>query len=144
MTMADKVIGLKPKKEWFRMIRKLFSSVTHEAVNQAVLGACRLCSTGGLCEQVRAMSISSDLDIAEIIPGEGNGLNDLQRSPLALCFCGCLLQTSSSLDGKSLILSVSPHIFCSPGLWSLLFISPKCFTVATLLSWSVILRIIRL
>lgn len=73
------------------LIRKHFSSVTHEAVNQAVLGACRLCTTGDLYEQVKAMSISSDLNIAEIIPGERNGLNDPQSSPLALCFCGCLL-----------------------------------------------------
>lgn len=70
---------------------KFFSSVTQEAVNQAVLGACRLCTTGDLYEQVKAMSISSDLDIAEINSGERNALNDLQRSPLALFFCGCLL-----------------------------------------------------
>lgn len=73
------------------LIRKYFSSVTHEAVNQAVLGACRLCTTGDLYEQVKAMPISSDSDIAEIVSGERNGLDDLQRSPLALFFCGCLL-----------------------------------------------------
>lgn len=73
------------------LIRKYFSSVTHEAANQAVLGGCRLCTTGDLYEQVKTMPISSDLDIAEIVSGERNGLDDLQRSPLALFFCGCLL-----------------------------------------------------
>lgn len=73
-----------------QLIRKFFSSVTQEGVNQA-LGACRLCTTGDPYEQVKAMSISSDLGIAEINSGERNGLNDLQRSPLALFICDCLL-----------------------------------------------------
>lgn len=74
-----------------QLIRKFFSSVTQEGVNQDALGACRLCTTGDPYEQVKAMSISSDLGIAEINSGERNGLNDLQRSPLALFICDCLL-----------------------------------------------------
>lgn len=73
-----------------KLIRKYFSSDTHEAVSHVALGACRLCTSGDLYEQVKAVSIRSDLDIAEIVSGQRNGLDDLQRSPLALFFCGCL------------------------------------------------------
>lgn len=85
-----------------KLIRKYFRSETHEAASQLALGACRLCASGDLYEQVKAISIRSDLDIAEIVSGERNGLDDLQRSPLVLFSCGCLL--FSRLN--------EPHSFC--------------------------------
>jgi len=81
-----------------KLIRKYFSSETSEALGQVALGACGLCTGGYLDEQVKAIFIGSDLDTAEIVSGERNGLDDLQSSPLVLFFCGCLPCMSFSLD----------------------------------------------
>lgn len=55
----------------YKLIRKYFSRDTQEAVSQVVLGACRLCTSGDLYEQVEAISIRSALDIAEVVSGKG-------------------------------------------------------------------------